>query len=133
MKSLLRSFLINAASLWIVGQLLSCFSFAKGYETLLLTAVVLGLVNLFIRPLINILLLPINLLTLGTMRWIVNVASLYLVTLLVPDFKIIGFSFSGIFYSGFTIPAFSTSGIPALILTSFILSFISSFLFWLAK
>lgn len=133
MKSLARSFLINAASLWIVGQLISCFHFAKGYETLLVTAAVLGLVNLFIRPLINILLLPINLLTLGTLRWLVNVATLYLATLLVSDFKIIGFSFPGFVYNGFSIPAFSTTGIPALILTSFILSLISSFLFWLVR
>ncbi|MFZ5366370.1 MAG: phage holin family protein [Patescibacteria group bacterium] len=133
MKSLIRSFLFNAASLWLVGQLVSGIYFAKGYETLLLTAAVLGLVNLFVKPLINILLLPINLLTLGTLRWLVNVATLYLVTLLVSDFKIIGFSFSGFAYNGFSIPAFSTTGFLALVLTSFILSLCSSFLFWLAK
>ena len=133
MKWLARSFLINAASLWIVSQIISGVTFAKGYETLFLTGAVLGLVNLFIRPLINILLLPINLLTLGTLRWLVNVATLYLATLLVSDFKIIGFSFPGFVYNGFSIPAFSTTGIPALILTSFILSLISSFLFWLVR
>lgn len=133
MKSLIRSFLINAASLWLVGQLISGLYFAKGYETLIVTAAVLGLVNLFVKPLINILLLPINLLTLGTLRWLVNVATLYLVTLLVSDFKIIGFSFPGFSYEGFLIPAFSTTGFLALVLTSFVLSLCSSFLFWLAR
>ncbi|PJE67620.1 hypothetical protein COU95_01345 [Candidatus Shapirobacteria bacterium CG10_big_fil_rev_8_21_14_0_10_40_9] len=133
MKSLIRSFLINVASLWIVSQIISGVTFAKGYETLFLTGAVLGLVNLFIRPLINILLLPLNLLTLGAMRWLVNVATLYLVTLIVSDFSISGFSFPGFFYNGFSIPAFSTTGFWALVLTSFILSFVSSFLFWLVR
>lgn len=133
MKFLIRSFVIYAASLWVVNQLVLGLTFAKGYETLFLTAAVLGLVNLFIRPFLNILFLPINLLTLGTIRWFVNVATLYLVTIMVKDFSVTGFSFPGFSYNGFLFPAFSVSGLPAFILVSFLLSFCSSFLFWLAK
>ena len=133
MKSLIRSFLINIASLWAVARLVNGFSFAHENETLLITAFVLGLVNLFVKPLINILLLPINLITLGAFRWLVNVLALLLVTVIVPDFKIVGFNFSGFAYGPIVIPVFSTSGVLALILNSMLLSLISSFLFWLAK
>ncbi len=133
MKSIIRSFLINLSSLWLVSQIGSGFYLKNGYETLFLTAFVLGLVNLFIRPLINILLLPINILTLGMLRWTVNVITLYLVTLIVQDFKILSFNFPGISFNFLNIPSFSSTGILAFLLTSFILSFISGFLFWLVK
>lgn len=133
MKSLLKSFFINFFSLLLVAKLVNGFSFAKGYETILIAALVLGLVNLFVRPLINILLLPINLITLGAFHWIVNVVTLFLVTIIVPDFGIIGFEFPGLNFSGLTLPPYATTGLLALILNTFVLSVISSFFFWLAK
>lgn len=133
MKSLLRSFLINVVSLFGVANLVGGFYFSKGNETLLLTALVLGLVNLFVRPLINLLLLPINLLTLGTFRWVVNVVALFVVTLIVPDFKIIGFNFPGFSFGVINLPPYSAQGILVMILNSFLLSLISSFLFWIAR
>ena len=133
MKTLLRHFLINAVALWVVAQLFSGMTFAKNYETLAVTAAVLGLVHLLVKPILNILLLPLNLLTLGMFRWIVNVASLYLVTILVSGFSVYAFNFSGFSYSGFYLPAFAVSGFMALVLTSFVLSLISSFFYWLCK
>ena len=134
MKSLLRSFLINAGSLWVVSQILAGgISFTRGYETLALAAIVLGIINLFIRPLLNILLLPINLLTLGTFRWLVNVAALFLVTLLVPEFKIAAFYFQGFTFQGFTLPAAFIGTAWAFLLVSFLLSSTSGLLYWIIK
>lgn len=133
MKTLLRSFLVNAASLWLASLVISGLSFGKGYETLALAAAVLGAVNLFVRPFLNILLLPINVLTLGAFRWVVNVATLFLVTYLVPEFKITGFYFPGFSYQGIVLPATEVGLVWTFILTSFLLSLVSSFLFWLTK
>jgi putative membrane protein len=133
MKSIIRSFLINLASLWLVTQLLGGFNLAHGYETLAVAAAVLGIFNLLVRPILNILFLPLNLITLGTFRWIINVATLYLVTLAVPGFSIGLFSFPGFTYNGFNLPSFTASGFPALILISFVLSIFSSFFYWLIK
>lgn len=133
MKTLIRSFLINALALWILIQIASGIHFAKGWETIFVTAVALALFNLFVRPLLNLLLLPINILTLGAFRWVVNVISLYLLTLIIPGFAISGFAFSGFAFQGLVIPAFSVGLIWAFILISFLLSFITGFFFWLVK
>lgn len=133
MKTLLRSLFINGFALWIISQATSGISFTRGYETLLVTATVLGLFNLFIRPLVNILLLPINLLTLGAFRWLVNVLTLYLVSLIVPGFQISGFAFAGFSYQGILIAPFALSLIWAYVVISFLISFISGFLYWLVK
>jgi putative membrane protein len=97
------------------------------------TAFALGLINLLVKPVINILLLPINLVTLGTFRWVVNVAALYVVTVIVPDFKIVPFEFVGFSYQGIVIPAVSFNLILSFIVITFLISLVSSFLFWLSK
>lgn len=57
----------------------------------LIAAVVFGALNLFIRPLILILTLPINVLTLGIFTLVVNALLVMLVAYLVPGFHIAGF------------------------------------------
>lgn len=134
MKSILRSFLINGLALWLVSQALpGSMNFSRGTETLLFTAFVLGIINLFVRPLLKLFLLPINLLTLGAFRWVVNVLSLYLVTVVVTDFKIQNFFFPGFSYNVVTLPSLFLTGFWAFVLVSFSLSIISHFLFWLSR
>lgn len=133
MKRLLRSFVINTATLWLVTQILPGVGYAGGHQTLLLTALALTIVNLLVKPLINLLLLPINLLTLGAFRWLVNVAALYLVTLIVPQFQIKSFLFPGFTYQGFIIPSISLTVFWVFVLTSFLISLISSLFYWVVK
>jgi len=134
MRHILRILGINALVLFLINQIFpQAIFFAKGFETLFLTALVLSLVNLFIRPLINLFLLPINLITLGTFRWVVNVLTFYLVTLIVSDFQIKAFVFPGFSYQGIVIPSLSFSFFWSLVFISFCLSFFSSLLHWLFK
>lgn len=133
MKKNLRLFLFNFVSLWLASAILLGVSFSAGYQIIALSALVLSLVNLLIKPLINILLLPINLLTLGGFRWLSNVIALYLVTLFVPQFKIAGFLFPGFNYEGFVIPQMYLSLFWVFVLTSFIISLTTAFLLWLTN
>ena len=133
MRKIIRSILINVASIWLVSMMVTGIVLERGFETLLVAAFALGLINLLIKPVINILLLPINLITLGTFRWLVNVAALYLVTVIVPDFKIIAFEFMGFSYKGIVIPAFSFNLILSFLVITFLISLVSSFFYWLSK
>lgn len=133
MKNLLRSVLINFFSLWLTSLAIEGFSYNGGWQTLALAALVFGVINLLIRPLVKLFLLPINLLTLGLLGWLVNVLMLYLLTLLVPKIKIEAFEFVGFIYKGFIIPALRISRFYCAVLASFLISIISGFLHWLAK
>lgn len=132
MKGIIRSFVINTAALWAVSQTASGIHFEEGTATLFLAGLSLAIVNLLIRPLINLLLLPLNLITLGTLRWVANVITLYIVTLVVPGFSITGFDYPGFVYQGFSIPQLSLSPFFAYIVISFLISIVSSVLFWLS-
>lgn len=133
MKKLLRSILINVLSLWLTSVAVQGFSYDGGWQTLALAAVIFGVINLLIRPLVKLFLLPINLLTLGLLGWLVNVLMLYLLTLLVPKIKIEAFDFLGFTYKGLVVPALRISRFYCAVLASFLISTISGFLHWLAE
>lgn len=63
----------------------------KNYWTSLVVAAVLGLVNVFIRPFLLFLTLPINILTLGLFTLVINTLMVLLVSGMVQDFKVSGF------------------------------------------
>ena len=60
---------------------------------LIMGALVLGLVNAVIRPILIILTLPITIVTLGLFLLVVNGISLWLAASLVPGFEIVGTSY----------------------------------------
>lgn len=57
----------------------------------LLTALVLGLINAIIRPLVILLTLPINLITLGLFTLLINAGMFWLAAYFVPGFNVDGF------------------------------------------
>ena len=133
-RPIFRSFFYITGALAAVTQLAGGgITYKNGLETFMLTAIALSLVNHLIRPFLNILLLPINLMTLGLFRFVANVILLYVVTILVPGFVISHFSFSGIDARSIVIPAIYLTGFMAFVFISFLLSFITSFLYWLAR
>jgi len=133
MKGLLRVFLINLFTLWLTAQAVAGFKVQNGWETYIFGAAVLGLILIFIKPLLKLLFLPINFLTLGIFSWVINVAILYLLTIFVPQIRILPFQFSGFSYQGFNIPALSFGLFQSFLVTSFVISLISNFLTWLYR
>lgn len=132
MKGLLRAFLITFFALWLTAKAVAGFTYSGGYQILLLATLVLFLLNLFGRPLLRLFFLPLNFLTLGLFSWVINVGLLYLLTLIVPQIKIVPFQFPGFAYQGFAIPPIYFTYLYTLVLGAFIISFISNFLTWLS-
>jgi putative membrane protein len=87
-------FLIRAAivavGLWLATQILSGLTF-DAPNTLIAAALLLGIVNAVIRPLLIILTLPITFLTMGFFLLVVNAAMLGLVALILDGFGISDF------------------------------------------
>ena len=133
MKRILRHYVIDTVSIFLVSTIASGLLFEKGIETLLLTGLGLTIASLIAKPVINILMLPINLITFGLFRWVSAVVVLYLVSLVVPGFKILNFNFAGYSSVWFDIPALALAGFLAVFAFSFLHSLISSFIYWLIK
>jgi putative membrane protein len=81
---------IAAIGLWVAAKLLSGVRFESD-ATLLLAALLLGVVNALVRPLVVVLTFPITVITLGAFLWVVNAAMLSLVAALLDGFELRGF------------------------------------------
>lgn len=91
------------------------------------------LANILLIPFVKILLLPLNLLTLGVFAWLSNVLVLYLLASVVPNFKLLPYHFPGFVSGGFSVPALDLSVFHVAIVASFIIGFIVHFIHWLVK
>ena len=89
MRGFLIRLLITALGLWVADRLLSGITIT-GTGALIISALLLGIVNAVIRPVILILTLPLTVLTLGLFVFIVNGISLAIAAWLVPGFHIAG-------------------------------------------
>lgn len=133
MKRLLRHFVINTFSLWTASKIAEGMVFSEGLRTLFIAGLALTVMSLFAKPIINLLLLPLNLVTFGLFRWVASAFVLYLVTLLIKDFKIVSFYYPGFTSKWIDIPQVSFQGTLSFIGFAFIISVIVSFIHWLIK
>ena len=83
MKLLLR-LAVNAVALWVAAYILPGLDFEAGWLNLLIVAVVFGLVNALVRPIVKILSLPLRVLTLGLFTIVIN-AVMLMITVGVTD------------------------------------------------
>ncbi|MCX6347565.1 MAG: phage holin family protein [Actinobacteria bacterium] len=79
----------------------------KKVEIAFLAGLILGLVNTLIRPIIKVLAIPINILTLGLFNIFINAGMLWVVDYFVDNFKISGFW--GYFWSSLLISIITVS------------------------
>ena len=90
MKNLLIRWLINAAGLIIVSKIIRGIHI-DSFVTALVAAAILGIINVILRPIIIILTLPLNILTLGLFTFIINGLMLYIAGSIVEGFYVNSF------------------------------------------
>ena len=87
MKSFLIKFLVNIISLFVVVRLLKGIS-TENSQVTAVAAIVLTLINIFIKPVLIILTLPFNILSLGLLTLVINGFLFVLVSKIVQGFYI---------------------------------------------
>lgn len=84
---LLISLLINSATLIAATYIVPGFE-VDNFQTALLASIVIGLINIFIRPILLLVTLPINLLTLGLFTFVINAVVLWLASQVITGMTI---------------------------------------------
>lgn len=133
MKTILRAIFINLITLYLVTLFFPGLSITNKLMTFLSAAIVWTLLNKIVKPIIKLLLLPINMITLGLFSWVVNVITLFLLKYFIKGVVIQAFTFYGFTYQGFVIPQMNFSLFFSYILTSIVLSLVHSSLIWLLR
>lgn len=90
MVRLVAHWVLNAAALMLVAYLYPGVA-VESFAVALAAALVLGLVNMVIRPILVILTLPVTILTLGLFIFVINALLFWVVTQVVPGFQVQGF------------------------------------------
>jgi putative membrane protein len=90
MEGFLIRALVVAVGLWLASKIVSGVDF-NSTGTLIAAALLLGIVNAFVRPIIIILTLPITLITLGLFLLVINALMIMLVAWFLPGFLVAGF------------------------------------------
>jgi putative membrane protein len=108
---------ITALSLWVASLIFRGLKF-ETTSALVVSALLLGLANAVVKPLLIVLTLPLTLLTLGLFLLVINALMIMLVAALVRGFKLSGFwtaFFASIFISilSIAIDSLVSSGDPA--------------------
>ncbi len=89
--ALLIQLLVSTVAILVASYILSGGVQVDGFWTALVIAIVLGVINMFIKPVITILTLPITIVTLGLFMFVLNALLIMLVSVIVPGFHIANF------------------------------------------
>ena len=81
--------IVTALGLWLAAQVVPGVAFSDT-TTLILAAVLLGVANAVVRPILVLLTFPITILTLGLFLLVVNAATIGLVAVLLDGFAVDG-------------------------------------------
>jgi putative membrane protein len=82
--------LVYTLALWLATEIVPGIS-VRSLATLLVAALVLGLINAIVRPVLLLLTLPLTLVTLGLFLFVLNALCLWLTSAIVPGFEVRGF------------------------------------------
>lgn len=77
-------------TVWVAATLIPGISY-EGWQALAIAALVLGILNAILRPILMLLSLPLLLLTLGLFLLVINALVLKLTAWIVPGFEVVGF------------------------------------------
>src|SRR6266550_2227230 len=133
MKTILKSIIFYTISLYVVSELFSGLRISGGLPTVFLGGLILAGMSLILKPVLQIISFPINLITLGLFSFVINAGLLYLMTRFVPRISVHAFTLHSIMYKSVALPRISLNIFLAFIFISFMVSFIATILMWLTK
>jgi len=133
LKKILKFTLLFAFAIVVQNEFWRNFSFDHQIETIIKVSLILTIFELFLKPILKILLLPINILTLGLIRLVINTLGFYLATFLLIDFSIHDISLPSQLFYGITIPILSFSGFWAHLINTASTNILVSFFKFILK
>ena len=135
MNKIVKIFAIEFIGLYVANQLADGFSFnGNQLYGFIITAGALTIAMKLVKPIINILILPLSLATMGLFKFISHTVTLYIIDLALDQFKVTHFYFAGFSNDYFDLPVVSfNQGIMAYIAFSIIISAVVSIVSWIMK
>ena len=133
MKTIIRRIAIYTFALFLLPIIVPGVQIFGGLPTLIIGGIGLAIMFMVLKPILNIISFPINLITLGLFSMITNALILYFLTILITGVIVAPFAYQPVNYFGFGIPQISFNLFFAYVFAALIISLIESFLSWLMR
>lgn len=126
MKDILKSFFFSLIALFGASQVVKGFSYGGDPAVLAIGALAFGIINSLLKPILKLVTLPLNFLTLGFSSFLINTGLLYLTIKIVPELTVVGFRFPGLAvetqYIKLAVPVFDIPAFGTLLASSMVIS-----------
>jgi len=133
MRSILRNVLLYAFALYITQMIFSGLVLHGGLQTLIVGGILLTIGFKLLKPILSVISLPFNLLTLGLFSVVIIAFIIFLITLIYPPIEIRAFTFPGVVIWGVEIHKFYVTSLLSYILISVTIYLITKLIDWLFK
>lgn len=133
MRYLLKKYFIITVSVYLLTQLIPTFNISGGWQELCYSCLILSLLFYIAAPIVNLIMLPFNLLTLNLTSWLLNVFLLYIWVLLVSEVHITSWQFSGVSFGPIILSPANLARWQVIIIAGILLTLIIQFISWLVK
>lgn len=134
MKTVLRAVLIQTLALFLASQLLPGLVILGGWQTYVIGGILLSVLSFALKPLLQLIAFPLNLVTFGLFNCVINGLVLWVLTILVAKINVHIFSLPALALFGLTIPKIHIySIIPAYIVIAVGISAVTWILSWIIK
>lgn len=133
MKQILKIFLTHLAGIYILSQIISGVTFKNGLNGLIIASIILILILKVVKPIINLIMLPINLLTLNLSAWLVDIVLIFIWMVITPGVSLSSWNFPGISTGVISLKAMSFVSWQVIILSGILLTLILKFLKWITS
>lgn len=133
MRRIILRLLITSTAVAATANITPGIVYEGGVITLIKIAVVFSLVNLFVKPIVMLLALPVEIATLGLFTLVINAGMLMIVERFVSEFMIQSFWFPGFARGPFLLAPLEIPTVGTAVIGSLLIAFISTSLYWLTK
>ena len=131
MKHILRGTFINSLSLFLVSIAFSGLVIKGGFPTYILAGAILTVFSILFDPIVKLITLPFNIITLGLLSFLTTLVSLFVLSLFFQNIKITDFVFRGFSFAGIEIREILFSGFLSFIAISATIYFLNKVIDWL--
>lgn len=131
MKAILRNVLLYAFALYLTQMVFAGLVLHGGVKTLIIGGILLAIGFKIIKPILSVISLPFNLLSLGLFSVFITAFILFLITLIYPQIDVRPFNFTGLSFWGIEIHKFYVSLLLSYVLISVTIYLITKLISWL--
>lgn len=133
MKFIFKRYLLTVVSIFITTQFVGAFSLNNGWYGLFYASFILSILFYIVAPILNLIMLPVNLITLNLSSWIVQILIFYLWTIMVSQVQVTAWKFTGIHLGPIILSGVNLLKWQVIILLAFVFIVINKLLNWIFK